>query len=128
MVVKTSADKWQGLRLTTSLLPPRIWVQLSNRARKHSRRADREPQESYTVPRSKTDGAPSITQQMNELSELVEQLEDPEIELEAALVLYEKGVQLSGSIQKTLESAEQRVTQVAADGSLLEESDSADDA
>ena len=65
---------------------------------------------------------------MNELSELVEQLEDPEIELEAALVLYEKGVQLSGSIQKTLESAEQRVTQVAADGSFLEESDSADDA
>lgn len=80
------------------------------------------------MPRSKTDGAPSITQQMNELSELVEQLEDPEIELETALVLYEKGVQLSGSIQKTLESAEQRVTQVAADGSLLEESDSADDA
>ena len=80
------------------------------------------------MPRSKTDGALSITQQMNELSELVEQLEDPEIELEAALVLYEKGVQLSGSIQKTLESAEQRVTQVAADGSLLEESDSADDA
>ena len=80
------------------------------------------------MPRSKTDGAPSITQQMNELSELVEQLEDPEIELEAALVLYEKGVQLSGSIQKTLESAEQRVTQVAADGSLLEASDSADDA
>lgn len=80
------------------------------------------------MPKSKTDGAPSITQQMNELSELVEQLEDPEIELEAALVLYEKGVQLSGSIQKTLESAEQRVTQVAADGSLLEESDSADDA
>lgn len=80
------------------------------------------------MPRSKTDGAPSITQQMNELSELVEQLENPEIELEAALVLYEKGVQLSGSIQKTLESAEQRVTQVAADGSLVEESDSADDA
>ena len=80
------------------------------------------------MPRSKTDGTPSITQQMNELSELVEQLEDPEIELEAALVLYEKGVQLSGSIQKTLESAEQRVTQVAADGSLLEESNSADDA
>ena len=81
------------------------------------------------MPKStKADAAPSITQQMNELSELVEQLEDPEIELEAALVLYEKGVKLSGSIQKTLESAEQRVAQVAADGSLLEESDSADDA
>ena len=50
---------------------------------------------------------------------------DPEIELEAALVLYEKGVKLSGSIQKTLESAEQRVAQVAADGSLLEADDPA---
>ena len=80
------------------------------------------------MPKStKAGSAPSITQRMNELSELVEQLEDPEIELEAALVLYEKGVQLSGSIQKTLESAEQRVAQVAADSSLLEESDPADD-
>lgn len=60
---------------------------------------------------------------MTELTELVEQLEDPEIELEAALVLYEKGVKLSGSIQKTLESAEQRVAQVAADGALPEEDD-----
>ena len=78
------------------------------------------------MPKSnKADDAPSITQQMTELSELVEQLEDPEIELEAALVLYEKGVKLSGSIQKTLESAEQRVAQVADDGSLLEENDSA---
>lgn len=64
---------------------------------------------------------------MSELSELVEQLENPEIELEAALVLYEKGVQLSGSIQKTLESAEQRVAQVAADGSVFEERDPEDD-
>jgi len=74
---------------------------------------------------SKDQSSPSITQQMAELSDLVEQLEDPEIELEAALVLYEKGVQLSSSIQKTLESAEQRVAQVAADGSLLEEDNSA---
>ena len=65
---------------------------------------------------------------MIELSELVEQLEDPEIELEAALVLYEKGVKLSGSIQKILESAEQRVAQVAADGSLLEEDEASDEA
>jgi len=72
---------------------------------------------------SKAKSSPSIGQQMTELSELVEQLEDPEIELEAALVLYEKGVKLSGSIQKTLESAEQRVAQVAADGALPEEDD-----
>ena len=65
---------------------------------------------------------------MTELSELVEQLEDPEIELEAAIVLYEKGVKLSGSIQKILESAEQRVAQVAADGSLLEEDEASDEA
>ena len=75
----------------------------------------------------KADSAPSISQQMNELSELVEQLENPEIELETALVLYEKGVQLSGSIQKTLESAEQRVAQVAADGSLTDERGPEDD-
>ena len=72
--------------------------------------------------------SPSITEQMTELSELVEQLEDPEIELEAALVLYEKGVKLSGSIQKILESAEQRVAQVTADGSLLEENEASDEA
>ena len=77
---------------------------------------------------SKAPSSPSITEQMTELSELVEQLEDPEIELEAALVLYEKGVKLAGSIQKILESAEQRVAQVAVDGSLLEEDEASDEA
>ena len=77
---------------------------------------------------SKAASSPSITQQMTELSELVEQLEDPEIELEVALMLYEKGVKLSGSIQKILESAEQRVAQVAADGSLLDENEASDEA
>ena len=71
--------------------------------------------------------SPSITEQMTALSDLIEQLEDPEIELEVALVLYEKGVKLSGSIQKTLQSAEQRIAQVAADGSLLEEDDPAEE-
>ena len=77
---------------------------------------------------SKAVPSPSITEQMTELSELVEQLEDPEIELEAALVLYEKGVKLSCSIQKILESAEQRVAQVAADGSLLGGDEASDEA
>ena len=77
---------------------------------------------------SKAASSPSITEQMTELSDLVEQLEDPEIELEAALVLYEKGVKLSGNIQKILESAEQRVAQVAADGSLLDEDEASDEA
>ena len=77
---------------------------------------------------SKAASSPSITEQMTELSELVEQLEDPEIELEAALVLYEKGVKLSGNIQKILESAEQRVAQVAEDGSLLDGDEASDEA
>ena len=76
---------------------------------------------------SKAVSSPSITEQMTELSELVEQLEDPGIELEAALVLYEKGVKLSGSIQKILESAEQRVAQVAADGSQLDGDEASDE-
>ena len=74
------------------------------------------------MPKSTQDKpALSISTQMTTLSELVEKLEDPEIELEAALVLYEQGIALSGSIQKTLEAAEQRVTQVAANGSMMEE-------
>lgn len=77
------------------------------------------------MPKSTKDkSALSISAQMTTLSELVEKLEDPEIELEAALVLYEQGIALSSSIQKTLEAAEQRVTQVAANGSLLEDEDS----
>ena len=77
---------------------------------------------------SKAPSSPSITEQMTELSDLVEQLEDPEIALEAALVLYEKGVKLAGNVQKILESAELRVAQVAADGSLLEEDEASDEA
>ena len=81
------------------------------------------------MPKSTQDKpALSISAQMTTLSELVEKLEDPEIELEAALVLYEQGIALSGSIQKTLEAAEQRVTQVTANGSLLEEEGSPEEA
>ena len=58
---------------------------------------------------------------MSELGELVEQLENPEIELETALKLYEEGVKLSSAIQKTLEEAEQRVVQVTQDGLVQEE-------
>ena len=58
---------------------------------------------------------------MNELSAIVERLEDPEIELEDAIQLHEQGMKLSNSIQKKLESAEQRVAKVAADGITIEE-------
>lgn len=76
----------------------------------------------------KAKSAPSISQQMANLAELVERLEDPEIELETALKLYEEGVKLSGAIQHTLEEAEQRVAQVTEDGSLLGDDDTGEDA
>ena len=68
-----------------------------------------------------------ISEQMASLADLVETLEDPEIELERALVLYEQGIKLCTSIQSTLESAEQRVVQVTADGSFSESSEPVSD-
>ncbi|MCH1580682.1 MAG: exodeoxyribonuclease VII small subunit [Luminiphilus sp.] len=70
---------------------------------------------------SKPSSPPTLSQQMTELGELVEQLENPEIELETALKLYEEGVKLSSTIQKTLEDAEQRIVQVTQDGLVQEE-------
>jgi len=75
----------------------------------------------------KKTAAPSVAQQMAALTELVEQLEDPGVELEAALKLYEEGVKLSSAIQKTLESAEQRVAQIAADGTMSDAEELSDD-
>ena len=70
---------------------------------------------------SKPSSPPTLSQQMTALGELVEQLENPEIELETALTLYEEGVKLSSTIQKTLEDAEQRIVQVTQDGLVQEE-------
>ncbi|MDA8554396.1 exodeoxyribonuclease VII small subunit [Luminiphilus sp.] len=70
---------------------------------------------------SKPSSPPTLSQQMTALGELVEQLENPEIELETALKLYEEGVKLSSTIQKTLEDAEQRIVQVTQDGLVQEE-------
>lgn len=69
----------------------------------------------------KASSTPTLSEQMAALGELVEQLENPEIELETALKLYEEGVKLSNTIQKTLEEAEQRVAQVTQDGQVQEE-------
>ena len=69
----------------------------------------------------KASPTPTLSEQMAALGELVEQLENPEIELETALKLYEEGVKLSNTIQKTLEEAEQRVAHVTQDGQVQEE-------
>lgn len=59
---------------------------------------------------------PSLQAQMDQLNTLVERLEDPEIPLEEALVLYERGMGLIEQAQKTLDAAEQTVRVINANG------------
>jgi exodeoxyribonuclease VII small subunit len=59
--------------------------------------------------KSPSNDSKSLQEQMDELTALVEQLEDPELPLEQALALYESGMALAKSAQSALDSAEQRV-------------------
>lgn len=59
---------------------------------------------------------PSLQSQMEQLTRVVEQLEDPEVSLEASLSLYEQGMKLVNEASQTLDAAEQRVAVVTADG------------
>ncbi|MBE7034923.1 MAG: exodeoxyribonuclease VII small subunit [Ruminococcaceae bacterium] len=60
---------------------------------------------------------------MQELEEVVLALEAGQIELEQALVLYEKGIKLSKTCQKILDQAEQKVVRLTEneDGTMTEE-------
>lgn len=57
-----------------------------------------------------------LQQQMDELSALVEQLEDPNLPLESALKLYESGMDIVRSAQTALDAAEQRVALINEQG------------
>ncbi len=57
-----------------------------------------------------------LQQQMDELSALVEQLEDPNLPLESALKLYESGMDIVRSAQTALDTAEQRVALINEQG------------
>ena len=61
---------------------------------------------------------PSLQEQMDQLATIVEQMESPDVSLEASLQLYEQGMQLVGTATKTPEAAEQRVNQVGPDGEV----------
>ena len=61
---------------------------------------------------------PPLQAQMDELSVIVEKLEDPEVSLEDSLALYEQGMKLVSVATATLEAAEQRVAMVTADGEV----------
>ena len=64
-----------------------------------------------TVPDVPAAGEASLTfeESLKELEKIVQQLESPEVPLEAALALFEKGVALSDSCRSQLEAAETRV-------------------
>ncbi|MBX3045479.1 MAG: exodeoxyribonuclease VII small subunit [Anaerolineales bacterium] len=62
----------------------------------------------------------SYDQAMEELEGIVQQLEAEVGDLDAALALYERGQQLAKHCGELLDSAELRVQQLGADGSLSE--------
>ena len=62
--------------------------------------------------------APTLKEQMEALATIVEKLEDPDIDLEESLALYERGMTLVATAGKVLEAAEQRVAMVTGDGEV----------
>jgi exodeoxyribonuclease VII small subunit len=55
-----------------------------------------------------------LSQQLDELAELVKALENPDIEIEEAMALYESGMKLAQAAQQALAEAEQRIEIITA--------------
>lgn len=55
-----------------------------------------------------------LSEQIEELTTIVKKLEDPTIELEDALAVYEAGMKIAKAAQTALEDAEQRIETVSA--------------
>ena len=55
-----------------------------------------------------------LSEQIDELIAIVRKLEDPSIELEDALAVYEAGMKIAKAAQAALEDAEQRIETVSA--------------
>lgn len=55
-----------------------------------------------------------LSEQIEELTAIVRKLEDPTIELEDALAVYEAGMKIARAAQTALEDAEQRIETVSA--------------
>ena len=55
-----------------------------------------------------------LSEQIDELTAIVRKLEDPSIELEDALAVYEAGMKIAKAAQAALEEAEQRIETVSA--------------
>lgn len=54
-----------------------------------------------------------LSEQIEELTAIVKKLEDPAIELEDALSVYEAGMKIAKGAQAALEEAEQRIETIA---------------
>ena len=55
-----------------------------------------------------------LSEQIEALTTIVRKLEDPTIELEDALAVYEDGIKIAKAAQTALEDAEQRIETVSA--------------
>ena len=55
-----------------------------------------------------------LSQQLDELAALVKALENPDIEIEEAMALYESGMNLAQAAQQALAEAEQRIEIITA--------------
>lgn len=56
---------------------------------------------------------PTIEEALRRLEEIAEKLDDPELDLDAAVRLYEEGLALYAKCAKRLDAAELRITQLA---------------
>lgn len=69
---------------------------------------------SSEAPDESTSEQKKLSEQIDELTAIVRKLEDPSIELEDALAVYEAGMKIAKAAQAALEDAEQRIETVSA--------------
>ena len=60
--------------------------------------------------------AKTFEDSVKELEKIVTELERGDISLDESIALFEKGMKLSKSLEKMLDTAEKKVTQLVADG------------
>jgi exodeoxyribonuclease VII small subunit len=78
-------------------------------ARRSRSAKDAAPSRESTPEGAPQSGEPSFEHALARLEEIVDQLEQGELELEASLAVFEEGVKLSRHCAHQLEAAEQRV-------------------
>ena len=62
----------------------------------------------------------SIEEGFSKLEELIEQLEDPDVELEPSFKMYEEGVKLLKGLNDRIDAVEKKVRMLQDDGELTD--------